>query len=85
MKAFLCALLILCCVCEVEAGNRSRRLRNSGHCNNDIDDIQLENALLRAQLRNGGGRRRGNGGNVTIIESRRGLFGRRVNTTVIQQ
>lgn len=80
MKAFLCALLVLCCVCEVEAGNR--RLRNNGHCRNDVDDIQLENALLRAQLRNGGGRRRGNG-NVTIVESRSGLFGRRTTTTIV--
>lgn len=52
MTKFLCALLlVVCCVPEAEATNRSLRLRNNGHCQNDVDDIQLENALLRAQLR----------------------------------
>lgn len=63
LKTLLCALLlVVCCVPDAYATNRSLRLRGNGHCRNDVDDIQLENALLRAQLRQQNRRLRSNRG-----------------------
>ena len=73
MRMILCALLlIVCCVPDAYATNRS--LRGNGHCQNNADDIQLENALLRAQLRNQNRRLRNNRGNRGNRNVQLGLF-----------
>jgi hypothetical protein len=66
MKTIL-ALAVMLLVCSsAEAGNfrfNNQRFRNTGNCNNNIDDVRLQNAILRAQLRNQDNRRfRNNGG-----------------------
>ena len=72
MKRFLAFALVLCFCVSAEAGHRRNnapRRNGNGNCNNNGNRFNNNGNF---------------GGNTTIVTTRSGLFGTRVNTTVIR-